>query len=130
MNNLTVQQNKLPATLEQFQKQFEKQTGQMEYIAMLATRAMDEGSNVIGYSMWKTAMTLATAEQLKQAFAESGLSPEAEAVLQALTQDYMAFMRRVPQAACILFLRELERIPSTPENRSLLEGLRRMLPGQ
>lgn len=65
----------------------------MRNIAELAKAAMDEISETTGYSVYKTATTLAGAEVIKRAIGE--LPPNQQAAFQAQLLQYLQFMLKL-----------------------------------
>jgi hypothetical protein len=120
MNELTKYQTRLPAT---YQRQLAKQTSQMDFIARLTVDALGAQSNIHSYTVFEVFKTLATISALKQAFPTSSMNPETEAILNALTQDYLQAMQRIPQEACRRILQVLENASASPDDGGILETI-------
>jgi hypothetical protein len=120
MNDITKYQPRLPVAM---QRHLDQQSSNMNYIAKLTTEALGEQSHIYSYVMFEVMRTISTIEMLKKAFPKNAMTPETEAALQMLTQDYLRSMEQIPQQACRMILQVLVEAPPPPSDGGLLGGL-------
>ena len=100
--------------------QLSKNSNHMDYIAKLAIEALGEQSNVYCYTVFEVLKTMNTIVALKQAFSLGSLTPETEAMLQNLTQNYLQEMQKIPQEACEMIIQVLKKASASPNDKGLL----------
>ena len=120
MNDLTKYQAKLPVN---YQRHLAKHTNHMESIARLTIEALGTQSNIYSYTVFETFRTLTTIAALKQAFPAHAMSPESEAILNGLIQDYLTAMQKIPQEACRMILNVLENVSAPQEEEGFLDTI-------
>ena len=117
MNEIIRYQPKLPVIK---QWQLDKHIDHMNYIAKLAFEALGEQSNVYTYTVFEVLRTMNTVVALKQAFSVNGMTPETEAMLENLTNNYLRSMEQIPQEACGMILQALKSASLPPDDGGLI----------
>lgn len=130
MNEIMPYYPKLPRRVR---RELDRQRDNMEKIAYLAIKALDEQSQIFSYSVFKVVTTMNTIEVLKKASKVNGMTPQIEASIQQLSNQYLKMMELIPSYACSKIVQGLQDVPHQPGGghflQNVVDSFSRRLPG-
>ncbi|MBC8552174.1 MAG: hypothetical protein H8D23_21295 [Candidatus Brocadiales bacterium] len=105
MDEIQIYQPSLPAHL---QKELDQQLARVSQIGQVVFAALEGISFIHRVSVLQAISTSTTVSLLKKAAATDGMSPELEAHLKQLEQNYFQVMSQIPQEACEKILKAIK----------------------
>lgn len=130
MNEIIPYQLQIPGPVR---RELNKQRDHMSYIARLAIEALDEQSQIFGYSVFKVITTMNAISVIKQTSKANGMTPEIEIAIHQMSKQYLQMMEQIPTDACNKIVRVLQDVPQNPSGggflQDVLDSFIRRLPG-
>ena len=99
----------------------------MQVAKVQAIVAMDQVSEVYEYGLFKTAVTLAQGELIKQLAAQGGLSPTQQAARQQLSHNYLHRMGQIADNAGAQITRQAAQMSEPTLVEAFIDGVNRGL---
>jgi hypothetical protein len=120
MSDIIKYQPQLPTAI---QRQLDRQSHHMTYVAHLAIEALGEQSDIYSATALKAFQTISALAMLKQTAAKMGMSQETDDLFAQLATECREAMARIPQRSCEMIYQVLERAAVPQEEAVSLGGL-------